>query len=300
MGDIIKPLDSIVNESWEKGKRWIVFYIAECYKMGLITSLRTDRPVMATVHINVPYPMLLKRHDFAIGNRIHPEIYFSGDDLDTLDKKEGRRLAETLHQNQLEITFHSPFMDLSPGGVDRKVKEVTLDRFSKVIELAEFFKPKNIVFHPGYEKWKFDGNVSLWLESSLETWRPLVKQAASNGLTLAIENVFEETPDSLALLLKEIHSPHFRFCFDTGHHHVFSKVSLPVWIEVLGDYLSEVHLHDNHGERDDHLPMGEGGFDFDEFFRLLAHRSLKPILTLEPHEEAHLRRGLEAVKKYIK
>jgi len=120
-------------------------------------------------------------------------------------------------------------MDLSPGGIDRKVKEVTLDRFSKVIELAEFFKPMNIVFHPGYEKWKFDGNVSLWLESSLETWRPLVRQAASTGLTIAIENVFEETPDSLVLLLKEIHSPHFRFCFDTGHHHVFSNVSLRVW-----------------------------------------------------------------------
>jgi hypothetical protein len=27
---------------------------------------------------------------------------------------------------------------------------------------------------------------------------------------------------------------------------------------------------------------------------------LNPIYTLEPHEEAHLWRGLEAVKKYIK
>ena len=254
---------------------------------------------MAAIQINVPYPMLLHRIDFAVKNQINPEIYFSGEDLDQCRNSDIQRVAEVLHQHQLKITFHAPFMDLSPGGVDRKVKEVTVDRFLKVIELAEFFKPKNIVFHPGYEKWRFDGNVNLWLESSLETWRPLVKQAASNGLTLAIENVFEETPDSLALLLKEIHSPHFRFCFDTGHHHVFSKVPLSDWIEVLGEYLMEVHLHDNHGERDDHLPIGEGGFDFDEFFRLLAPRSLKPILTLEPHEETHLRRGLEAVKKYL-
>ena len=107
---------------------------------------------MATVQINVPYPTLLKRLDFAITNRIHPEIYFSGDDLDTCDEEEAKRLARSLRDHGLEITFHSPFMDLSPGGVDRRVKQVTSERFSKVIELAGFFKPKNIVFHPGYEK----------------------------------------------------------------------------------------------------------------------------------------------------
>ncbi len=106
--------------------------------------------------------------------------------------------------NELEITLHGPFMDLSPGGVDQRVKEVTSDRFIKTIELALFFKPKTIVFHPGYEKWKFNGNVNLWLESSLQTWKPLVKEAEETGLTLVIENVFEETPDTIKTLLEEI------------------------------------------------------------------------------------------------
>jgi hypothetical protein len=61
--------------------------------------------------------------------------------------------------------------------VDRRIKEVTFGRFLNTIKLAHFFKPKVIVFHPGYEKWKFDGDVKLWLESSLKTWRPLVKEA---------------------------------------------------------------------------------------------------------------------------
>jgi sugar phosphate isomerase/epimerase len=106
------------------------------------------------------------------------------------------------------------------------VKGGTLDRFSKVIELARFFKPKSIVFHPGYEKWKFDGNVKMWLDSSLQTWGPLVDVAEKQGQMLAIENVFEETPDTLLLLLSSFESPYFRFCFDTGHHNVFGKVPL--------------------------------------------------------------------------
>lgn len=254
---------------------------------------------MTVIHINVPYAMLLQRIDFALKNRIHPEIYFSAEDLDACREKDVKSLAETLQRNELEITLHGPFMDLSPGGVDRRVKEVTLDRFSKMIELARFFKPVTIVFHPGYEKWKFDGNVKLWLESSVQTWGPLVKEAEEMGFTLAIENVFEETPDSIKNLLEEIDSPNFRFCFDTGHHHVFSKAPLSIWFEALGRYLIEVHLHDNHREMDEHLPVGEGGFHFDQFFHLLSQFELNPIYTIEPHEEAHLWRSLEATKKYI-
>jgi sugar phosphate isomerase/epimerase len=254
---------------------------------------------MAVIQINVPYSMLLQRIDFAIKNRIHPEIYFSAEDLDACHEKDVRQLAEILHRNELEITLHGPFMDLSPGGVDKRIKEVTLDRFTKVIELALSLKPKTIVFHPGYEKWKFDGDVELWLESSLQTWKPLVREAEEMGLVIALENVYEDSPDSIETLLEEIHSPNFRFCFDTGHHNVFSKVPLPTWLETVGKYLCEVHLHDNHKEMDEHLPVGEGGFDFDQFFNLLSQFGLNPIYTIEPHEEAHLWRGLEAVKKYI-
>ena len=254
---------------------------------------------MPIIHINVPYSMLLQRIDFAIKNRIHPEIYFSAEDLDSCQEKDVRQLAETLRGNALEITLHGPFMDLSPGGADQRVKRVTSDRFLKMIEMALVFKPKTIVFHPGYEKWKFNGNVDFWLASSLHTWRPLTKEAEELGLTLAIENVFEESPDPLKALLGEIDSPHFRFCFDTGHYHVFNKTPLPEWLESLGMYMVEVHLHDNHREMDEHLPIGEGDFDFDHFFKLLSRYRLNPIYTLEPHEEDHLWRGLEAVKKYI-
>ena len=258
-----------------------------------------EKENMSIIHVNVPYSMLLHRIEFAIKNRIHPEIYFSAEDLDACQEKDAKHLAEILQKNELDITLHGPFMDLNPGGMDRRVKEVTLDRFSRTLQLARFFKPKSIVFHPGYEKWKFDGYVELWLKSSLQTWRPLVREAEELGLMITIENVFEETPDPIKNLLEEINSSHFRFCFDTGHHHVFSKTPVPIWLETLGRYLCEVHLHDNHKEMDEHLPLGEGGFDFEQFFSLLSQLKLNPIYTIEPHEEAHLWRGLEAARKYI-
>jgi len=257
--------------------------------------------MMPLIQINVPYSMLLHRIDFVVETRINPEVYFGAEDLDGCRENDVKHLAHVLQQNGLEVTIHGPFMDLSPGGTDRKVKEVTLDRFSKTIELARFLRPKTIVFHPGYEKRQFDENVTRWLESSLETWKPLVAEAEKNDFVIAIENIYEETPDSLRRLLDGIQSRHFRFCFDTGHHHAFSmrKAPLSRWIETLGDYLWEVHLHDNHGEKDEHLPMGEGGFDFNQFFDLLSLHRLNPIFTIEPHQEEHLWRGWEAAKKFI-
>lgn len=251
------------------------------------------------VQVNVPYPMLLDRIDFVTAKGIHPEIYLSGRDLDRCLEEDLERIGRHLREKNLEVTLHGPFMDLSPGGVDPKIKEVTVDRLSRTIEVAQILRPKVVVFHPGYDKWRFDGDVRLWLESSLETWRPLVKKAEAAGLTLALENVFEETPESLCALLEKIDSRSLGFCFDTGHHNVFSSASFLTWAESLGPYLKEVHLHDNRGEKDEHLPLGEGTFDFKGFFAVLERLQLHPIYTIEPHEEPHLWRSLEAVRKYI-
>jgi sugar phosphate isomerase/epimerase len=219
--------------------------------------------------------------------------------LDACREEDVKHLAEILNENGLDVSLHGPYQDLNPGGADRKIKAVTLDRISRTIGLARFFKPKAVVFHSGYEKWRFDGDVGLWLKSSLQTWRPIVKEVEEMGLTLAIENVFDDVLDPIKNLLEEIHSPNLRFCFDTGHQHVFSKAPLPNWFEALGGYLIEVHLHDNHKEGDEHLPMGEGDFDFNQFFNLLSQYKLKPIYTIEPHEEEHLGRALTAARKYI-
>ncbi len=138
---------------------------------------------MTPIHVNVPFAMLYQRIDFAVENRINPEIYFNAADLDEDREDDVKRLAALLRQNGLEVTIHGPFMDLSPGGQDRRVKDVTRDRFLKTIEWARILSPKAIVFHAGYEKRQFDENVDLWLESSVETWSPWLKRLRRAALS---------------------------------------------------------------------------------------------------------------------
>jgi sugar phosphate isomerase/epimerase len=251
------------------------------------------------VQVNIPFPMLLENLERILALGIQPEVYFSGLTLDHLPWKDVQKASRKLEEKNTSVTFHAPFMDLSPGSVDEKIRQVTAFRFNQVMELVPYFRPRAIVFHAGYDRWRFDGDVDLWLENSLSTWRTLAERAEAHSVRLALENVYEENPSILRKLLEAIHSPYVGFCLDPGHGHIFSQVPVREWIEVLGSYLVEIHLHDNHRQADEHLPPGFGEIDFPGIFVALQGKSLQPIYTLEPHLQEHLEPSLKAVEKFL-
>lgn len=255
---------------------------------------------LSRVQVNLPFPMLLENLETVVEMRLQPEIFFSGRVLDHLAPGDVEKAAQRLGAARIPVTFHAPFMDLNPGAVDDRVREVTLTRCHQLLDLAPSFHPRAVVFHPGYDRWRYDGDADLWLERSLLTWEILVARAEKIAVKMALENVFEENPATLRRLLASVNSPFLGYCMDTGHAHLFSRVPLEEWLEALGDRLFEVHLHDNAGEADDHLPPGRGSFDFPRLFARLRQRDLHPILTIEPHEIAHLKPSLEAVTKFLR
>jgi len=70
---------------------------------------------------------------------------------------------------------------------------------------------------------KYALNMDIWLEKSLMTWQPLNARAAAIGVKLAIENIFEDEPSNLKLLMEEMNSDNFGICFDTGHFNLSQR-----------------------------------------------------------------------------
>lgn len=244
---------------------------------------------MPRFFVNVPYPMLLARIEDVVARGLSPEIVLDASTLDKLDRKQAHRLAERLQREGLENTLHAPFRDLSPGGADPKVRTVTWERFNQTVELADIFRPKCVVFHPGYDPWRFQDHERFWLQHSVETWTAIVEKAERLNLTLAVENVFENTPTTLVSLLQHVGSPHFRYCLDVGHLNVFGDVPLDHWVQIMSPYVVEIHLHDNNGSRDDHLPIGQGSIDFPKLCRLVRrYVKNEPLHCLEPAREEDL------------
>jgi sugar phosphate isomerase/epimerase len=244
-------------------------------------------------HVHVPYDKIQEHIDFIIKRSLDLEIYFSSAILDTVSDKSISALSKMLGHSP-SLSFHAPFIDLSPGAVDSKVREATIERFSHVLDIAGILKPKAIVFHSGYEKWKYALNIDLWLEKSLMTWQPLNIRAAAMGVKIAIENIFEDEPQNLKMLMENMNSENFGICFDTGHFNLFSKVPLEDWMSALKTYIVELHLHDNNKTSDQHLPVGDGTFDFKTFFELLGDKNC--VYTLEAHSPEKVLKSMKALQ----
>ncbi len=246
------------------------------------------------LHVHVPCGRLEELLPLLLEQRLQPEIAFKWFDLDRSPAEVcrwGRRLADA----GLAVTVHAPFMDLNPGAIDPLIRNVTRRRFDRTLQLAGLLNAHLIVFHPGFFRWHYGGRNELWIEASLRFWPDFIAQAAAQHCRLVLENVFEEDPDTLRSLLDEIDSPWLGHCFDIGHWHLFGQGSLQEWFDALGRHLHHLHLHDNQGDRDAHLAIGEGSADFAELFDLLSRHDLTPSATLEIHNQKSLLESLPAI-----
>ncbi len=254
---------------------------------------------MRGVFINIPLPMLLREWNGFVRSGLFPEIYLTADTLDSTSPESLSDLRDAMDREGMKTTIHGPYMDLNPGAVDERIRKATYERLKQAFDLASILRPESIVFHPGYDRWRYGGHEEVWLRQSLKTWRPLVERAEEEGITIALENVFEETPETLKALVDAMGSQNFRVCFDIGHFNLFSRVSLKEWYRSLKDYIVELHLHDNRGKEDDHFAIGDGSIDFRSFFDLLKDHPVSLIYTLEPHRKEDLSRALERLKAFL-
>ncbi|KAB0671175.1 sugar phosphate isomerase/epimerase [Oryzomonas sagensis] len=251
------------------------------------------------IHAHVPYPQLSEHLAYLVERRINPEIYLPAEALDRMVWEELGVQAQTLHSAGLAVTIHSPFMDLNPGALDASIREATRRRIGQVFKAAELLRPRVIVVHPGFDDLHYGENRLVWLNNSIDFWREFVPRAKELDTVLAVENIFEREPSTLRALLESIDAPCFRHCFDVGHWNMFTTVRMEEWFAELGPYIGESHIHDNHGQTDEHLPLGEGEIDFDLFFGLLKHYAPDAVWTIEAHSIEHQQRALNNIGKYL-
>ncbi len=250
-------------------------------------------------YIHVPFKMLPEKLPLIAQHKVNVEILFNANYLDDPLPETEAKVRKFLAAEGLGCTFHGPFMDLSPGAFDLRIREVTCQRFMRVMDIAKDFGPRVIVLHPGYDDLRFGEAKDRWLENSFRTWEVVLSEAEKYKLHIALENIFDKTPEMLLRLLQHFSSPYFGHCLDVGHFNIFANYDLLKWLDELGPYLKEVHLHDNHGQQDEHLAPGEGEIDFPFLFSQLSKRKLSPALTIEAHNQEHALLAIERVNRLL-
>jgi sugar phosphate isomerase/epimerase len=238
--------------------------------------------------------------DIFLGYNLNPEIGLDADALDNFTISDFKAVAKKFRDKGRRVTFHGPFIDLSPGSIDPEIIRITKKRLLQVLDLVPLFNPVTVVCHAGYDKRRYFFFQEEWLEKCLETWSWFGTRLEKKGAKLMLENVYESNPDEILPLLKNLEKDNVGFCFDPGHAFVFGKTPLESWITELGRYIGQVHLHDNNSQKDEHLALGTGSIDFKPVLEYLkSEKGAQTVITLEPHEEAALWPSLEYLEKSI-
>ena len=246
---------------------------------------------------------VLSTHLF-LNQRLHPgllelssrsgveavEIFAARQHFDYTSREHVAELANWFRSNPLEpFSMHAPlFPDREMGRAgapacnllhpEKSRRIDAMDEIKRALESADQIHFRNLVLHLGERD---DGWSQRSIEYAVTALEHLGAFARPLGVRLLVENLISEptTPVHLLLILEMGHLPNVGVCLDLGHAHI--TVGVAEAMATLGSHIGSVHVHDNHGLKDEHLWPGDGTIAWPATVEALKALSTPPATVLE-------------------
>jgi sugar phosphate isomerase/epimerase len=228
------------------------------------------------------------------------EVFCSRGHFDYTSKTEARDLGAALDSLGLTLTsLHAPTSrDLSAtreGGQPLSICEVervrrieAMDELKRALDVAEDLPFPRMIFHMGGTRETADPRKRDAAFSSLEH---LILHARHVGVTICVENTTSEMGDPAYLrsFYDETRLTGLRFNFDIGHAYLADgpeEERVEKGFAPLRDLVVGAHIHDNHGDKDEHLPPYDGTIDWEKAITVLKTAPVSDLpLLLELKEK---------------
>ena len=226
------------------------------------------------------------------------EIFCSRAHFDYSSKQEIEAIKGMLEHQKLQLaSLHAPTskdasamresgIPLSVCEVERVRRIEAMDEFKRAIDVAEELAFPRMVLHMGGSREAADPRKR---DAAFSTLEHLVLHAKHIGVTLCVENTTSEMgqPEYLRAFVEETRLTGLRFNFDIGHAHLSDGEEaerIAKAFEPMRELVTSVHLHDNHGEKDEHLPPYDGSIDWQNAISVLngaPEKNLAIVLELK-------------------
>ena len=228
------------------------------------------------------------------------EIFCSRAHFDYSSKTEAREIGSALDGLGLALTsLHAPTsrdlsatresgQPLSICEVERVRRIEAMDELKRAIDVAEDLPFPRMIFHMGGTRETADPRKRDAAFSSLEH---LILHARHVGVTICVENTTSEMGDPAYLrsFYDETRLTGLRFNFDIGHAHLADgpeEERVEKGFGPLRELVVGAHIHDNHGEKDEHLPPYDGTIDWEKAIQTLKTAPVSDLpLLLELKEK---------------
>jgi sugar phosphate isomerase/epimerase len=220
------------------------------------------------------------------------ELFAARQHFDYTSRTHVAEIAEWFRSNQVTpFSIHAPLYsdaEMGRGGAPQvsvvhpeKTRRIdAMDEIKRAIEVAEHIPLKYIVIHLGERQDEWSPRT---LEHSLTALEHLRAFANPLGVKLNVENILNEVtrPERILEVLRIGHFSDIGVCLDTGHAHISGEVAQV--LTVLKEHIRSAHIHDNHGEKDEHLWPAAGTIAWPETMSELKSAPKLEAGVLEIH-----------------
>ncbi|MBE7558252.1 sugar phosphate isomerase/epimerase [bacterium] len=175
-------------------------------------------------------------------------------------EEETRALLEAGKRHGIEfVSLHAPIGDCDLSSPDSQVFDRTMSRYEAALALAQRLSARRVVIHPRAVERETEADQRIGFDLLEERLATLKRAARRHGVSVCVENLpghdFSSVPKRLLAL------DHGQFCLDLGHAHLGGYLA-PGAVRQYESRISVLHVHDNDGVEDLHLPPGRGGIDW--------------------------------------
>lgn len=237
--------------------------------------------------MNFPVKPILDEIDVIVGEAFDfveltldpPQAHYS-----TIRELKQEILAR-LSDSETSLVCHLPTFVFT-ADLTESIRRASLEETILSLETARELDAEKVVVHPGY----IGGMGSFVLETSrqyaLQSLAAVSEKASELDICLCLENMFPRyqsfvEPEDFADILRMF--PSLKLTLDTGHANIEDQGGdrLVKYLQQYGNRIGHVHISDNKGKRDDHIPVGEGSVNFKEFISALKSSGYDDTMTLE-------------------
>ncbi len=200
----------------------------------------------------------------------------------------------------LNIIFaHLGYQKINELWVDNEVGEAHVDRFINDLKICKEHGIDLVCMHLTSKSEAPGPN-----EIGIQRLQKIADAAKELGVKIAFENT--KIKGYQEYVLKHIKNDNVGICLDSGHLHAHFKDELD--FDLFKDKIFCVHLHDNLGEKDQHLIPFEGTLDWKWLIDQLKKCNYKGPVTMElVYQNEYVgedltefyQRGFEAGKKLV-
>lgn len=197
------------------------------------------------------------------------------------DKK---KIMNALSNYKLGIVEHAPIF-VSTADMFESIRKASQKEVLDSLDLANEFGIKKITIHPSYVKGLGRFMKKEIKKMGYEFLSRLYDKANDLGIILCLENMMPPEdwlfePEEFKPILKDFKK--MKLMLDTGHANVMTRENKSLeFIRLFKKRIGHLHVHDNSGLEDDHLPLGCGNIDFDKIFSALKKTGYNDTMTLE-------------------